>query len=168
MARGPVGRRGVGVLDLTRRLDAGTILMTLLVLGLVLRVFIAGVYLPKSGFAIDIGDFTAWGQRLASLGPAGFYEQGYFSDYPPGYLYVLWLLGSIGAALAPLVGQDATGGLVKIPGILADVGVAWLLFTICRRWGGELIARTRFAVHPETLGLVAATIYLFNPGVIFD
>lgn len=168
MARGPVGRRGARVLDLTRRLDAGTILMTLLVLGLALRVFIAGVYMPLSGFAIDIGDFAAWGQRLASVGPAGFYEQGYFSDYPPGYLYVLWLLGSIGGALAPLVGQNATGGLVKIPGILADIGVAWLLFTTCRRWGGELVARTRFSVDPETLGLIAATIYLFNPGVIFD
>ena len=84
MARGPVGRRGAGVLDLIRRLDAGTILMTLLVLGLALRVFIAAVYLPLSGLSNDIGDFTAWGQRLASLGPAGFYEPGYFSDYPPG------------------------------------------------------------------------------------
>ena len=178
MARGPVGRlggrRGVGMSELARRpgfvrsWGAGTILMTLLVLGLALRVFIAGVYLPQSGFAIDIGDFVAWGQRLASLGPAGFYEEGYFSDYPPGYLYVLWLLGTVGAALAPAIGQDATGGLVKIPGILADIGVAWLLFVICRRWGGELVDRTRFAVAPETLGIVAATIFLFNPGVVFD
>ena len=168
MARGPVGRRGVGVLDLTRRLDAGTILMTLLVLGLALRVFIAAFYLPLSGLANDVGTFNAWGQRLASLGPAGFYEPGYFADYPPGYMYVLWLLGVVGGALTPLVGQNATGGLVKIPGILADVGVAWLLFVICRRWGGELIDRTRFRVDAETLGLVAAVIYLFNPGSIFD
>ena len=168
MARGPVGRRGVGVLDLTRRLDAGTILMTLLVLGLALRVFIAAFYLPLSGLANDIGAFNAWGQRLASLGPAEFYEPGYFADYPPGYMYVLWLLGSVGGALTPLVGQNATGGLVKIPGVLADVGVAWLLFVICRRWGGELIDRSRFPVNAETLGLAAAVIYLFNPGTIFD
>jgi predicted membrane-bound dolichyl-phosphate-mannose-protein mannosyltransferase len=173
MARGPVGRRGAEVLDPIRPepvffRDAGTILITLLVLGLALRVFIAGVLMPKSGFAIDIGDFTAWGQRLASLGPGGFYEEGYFSDYPPGYLYVLWVLGTAGKALAPLVGQDATGGLVKIPGILADIGVAGMLFVIGRRWGGALIDRARVAVAPETLGLIAATIYLFNPGVVFD
>ena len=172
MARGPVGRvgrwGGAGVLDPIRRLDAGTILITLLVIGLALRVFIAGAYMPKSGFAIDIGDFSAWGQRLASVGPAGFYEEGYFSDYPPGYLYVLWGLGAIGGALAPIVGQNATSGLVKIPGILADIGVAWLVFAICRRWGGELIDRMRLRVDSDTLGLVAATIYLFNPGVIFD
>ncbi|HEX2883738.1 MAG TPA: phospholipid carrier-dependent glycosyltransferase [Candidatus Limnocylindria bacterium] len=168
MTRDPVGRRGVGIVDTIRRLDAGTILTTVLVLGLVLRVLIAGVYMPLSGFAIDIGDFTAWGQRLASVGPAAFYEEGYFSDYPPGYLYVLWLLGGIGGALTPLVGQDATGGLVKIPGILADIGVAWLLFATCRRWGSQLADRARLGVAPQALGLVAATAYLFNPGVIFD
>ena len=168
MARDPVGRRGVGAIDTIRRLDPGTILAAILVLGLVLRVFIAGIYLPLSGLGNDIGAFNAWGQRLASVGPGGFYEAGYFADYPPGYLYVLWLLGEIGGALAPLVGQNATGGLVKIPGILADVGVAWMLFAISARWGGDLLARSPFRVSPSTLGLAAATVYLFNPGVIFD
>ena len=167
MARGPVGRRGAGVLDQIRRLDAGTILTTLLVLGLVLRAFIAAVYLPRSGLSNDIGAYAAWGMRLASIGPGEFYEAGYFSDYPPGYMYVLWVLGTVGKALTPLVGQDATVGLVKAPGILADLGVAWLLFVICRRWGADLLDRTRITVRPESLGLLAAGIYLFNPGTIF-
>jgi predicted membrane-bound dolichyl-phosphate-mannose-protein mannosyltransferase len=168
MERDPVGRRGVGAIETFRRLDPGTILAAILVLGLVLRVFIAGVYLPLSGLGNDMGAFNAWGQRLAAVGPGGFYEPGYFADYPPGYLYVLWLLGEIGGALAPLVGQNATGGLVKIPGILADIGVAWLLSVISVRWGGELLARSPFRVTPQTLGIAAATVYLFNPGVIFD
>jgi predicted membrane-bound dolichyl-phosphate-mannose-protein mannosyltransferase len=168
MTRDPVSGRGVGIPDSVRRLDAPTILTTILVLGLALRVFIAALYLPLSGFAIDIGDFSAWGQRLASVGPSGFYEEGYFSDYPPGYLYVLWLLGTLGKALTPLVGGDATGGLVKIPGILADIGIAWLLFAMVRRWGGELIDRSSVRISPEQAGLVAAAIYLFNPGTVFD
>jgi dolichyl-phosphate-mannose--protein O-mannosyl transferase len=168
MTRDPVGRRGAGIADSIRRLDVGTILAAILVLGLVLRVFIAGVYLPLSGFAIDIGDFSAWGQRLASVGPAHFYEAGYFSDYPPGYLYILWFLGTVGHLLEPLVGRDATGGLVKIPGIAADIGVAWLLFVMARRWGGELVSRAKLDIASETLGLTAAAVYLFNPGVIFD
>jgi dolichyl-phosphate-mannose--protein O-mannosyl transferase len=170
MTRGPVGRRGAMTPDLSR-LDAGTILAALFVIGFVLRVFIAGAYMPLSGFAIDIGDFTAWGQRMSSGGPGAFYEAGYFADYPPAYLYVLWLLGGIGSLIGPLVGQDATGGLVKIPGILADLGVAWLLFVICRRWGGNLLAghgELAARLRPETLGLVAAGVYLFNPGTIFN
>ncbi len=168
MRRDPVGRRGVAAIDSIRRLDPGTILTAILVIALVLRVFIAGIYLPLSGLGNDIGAFTAWGQRMASVGPGDFYEPGYFADYPPGYLYVLWLLGEIGAALAPVVGQNATGGLVKIPGIGADIGVAWLLFLICRRWGGELIGRIGRPMSGAWLGIAAATAYLFNPGVIFD
>src|SRR5688500_14349478 len=95
MTRGPVGRSGgrrgagmsAGMLELPRPAvlrswDAGTILMALLVLGLALRVFIAGIYLPLSGLSNGVGTFAAWGQRLASLGPAAFYEPGYFADYP--------------------------------------------------------------------------------------
>jgi predicted membrane-bound dolichyl-phosphate-mannose-protein mannosyltransferase len=168
MTRDPVGGRGTGIVESLGRLDAGTILAIILVCGLALRIFIAAFFVPLSGLSNDIGAFAAWGQRMASLGPGGFYETGYFADYPPGYMYVLWLLGSIGSALAPIVGQDATGGLVKIPGILADIGVAWLLFLIARRWGHQLVDRVHFGVTPERLGLIAATIYLFNPGVVFD
>lgn len=166
MTRDPVGRRGTGMAEAFGRLDAGTLLAIILVGGLALRIFIAAAYLPLSGLANDIGAFAAWGQRMASIGPGGFYEPGYFADYPPGYLYVLWVLGIVGGALTPFVGQDATAGLVKIPGVLADIGVAWLLFVMARRWGAELIDRARFSITPEQLGLAAATVYLFNPGVI--
>ena len=109
MTRDPVGRRGVGTLDSLRRLDTATVLTTILVLGLALRVFIAAFYMPLSGLSNDIGAFNAWGQRLASVGPAEFYAPDYFADYPPGYLYVLWVLGEIGAALAPIVGVIESG-----------------------------------------------------------
>jgi hypothetical protein len=168
MTRDPVVGRGTRAIDAIRRLDPGTILALILVLGLVLRVLIAGVYLPKSGLANDIGAFTAWANRLAALGPGEFYAADYFADYPPGYLYVLWFLGIVGGALQPLFGANATSGLVKIPGILADIGVAWMLFVIARRWAPTLVDRTRFRIGAETLGLAAATVYLFSPGVIFD
>jgi len=171
MRRGPGGRSGAGLSDSIRGLDPVTILTALLLIGVFIRVYIAGVLLPRSGFAIDIGDFTAWAQRLASVGPSGFYEPLYFSDYPPGYLYVLWLLGAIGGALGGIVGQDATSGLVKVPGILADLGVGAMLFVICRRWAGQLISRTpasRIGLDGETLGLLAAALYLLNPGTIFN
>ena len=169
ITRDSVGRRGARADTASRRLDAQKILIALLVFGFVLRVFIAGVYLPQSGFRIDVGDFAAWAQRIASVGPAGFYESGYFSDYPPGYLYVLWLLGSIGSALAPLLGTDITPGLVKVPAILADVGIAGLLFAFCRRFAGSLLNRVPVSREAaERLGLIAAAVYLLNPGVIFN
>ena len=163
MTRDPVRRRGVRPPEYGSRFGAVSLLVILVVLGLLLRVLIAGVLLPQSGFRIDIGDFSGWANRLASGGPGGFYAPDYFSDYPPGYLYVLWAVGALGDLLSPLVGVDATPGLVKIPGILADAGVAVMLFLLCRRFLDGRLGRSG-----ATIGLVAAAIYLFNPGTIFN
>ena len=168
MTSRPVRRRGARPFRHGLPLDAGTLLAAALIIGLLLRALIAGILLPQSGFRIDIGDFTAWANRLASLGPGEFYETGYFSDYPPGYLYVLWLLGVVGSWLTPLVGQPATGGLVKIPGVLADIGVAWLLFVYCRRFLDHRFGLRGRSWSGEALGLTAAVIYLFNPVTIFN
>jgi Gpi18-like mannosyltransferase/predicted membrane-bound dolichyl-phosphate-mannose-protein mannosyltransferase len=165
MTRDSVRRRGAGPFGLPLPRDAVTALIVIIIGGMLLRVLIGGVLLPLSGFRIDVGDFTAWASRLADGGPGAFYDPAYFSDYPPGYLYLLWLLGSIGRALQPLLmGVDITAGLVKIPGVMADAGVAAMLFLYSRRyldgsfggWSGERI------------GLIAATVYLFNPGIIFN
>ncbi len=164
MTRDPAGGRGARPSERSLPLQAGILLLAIIALGLILRVFIAGVLVPHSGFGTDIGDFTAWAQRLAQVGPGGFYAQGQFQDYPPGYLYVLWALGSIGHAFAPLAGIDITGGLIKIPPILADAANAWLLYVIARRFLGRWVGDDT----GKWIGLVAAVLYLFNPGVIFD
>ena len=145
----------------TRR--AVSLLIILIALGLLLRAFIAGVLMPQSGFRVDIGDFSAWAHRLASGGPGAFYAPDYFSDYPPGYLYVLWAVGKLGALLSGFAGMDVTPGLVKIPGVLADAGVAAFLFALTRRF-----THGRFGFSGDTLGLAAAALYLFNPGPIFN
>jgi dolichyl-phosphate-mannose-protein mannosyltransferase len=131
-------------------------ILALIALGFLLRFAISAIFLPESGFRIDISGHAAWAQRMAAVGPGAFYEPGYFADYPPGYLYVLWVLGSIGAALAPVVGIDITPGLVKIPAVLADLGVAAMLYVLARRY------------FSERAGIAAAVLYLFNPGTIFN
>ena len=98
MTRDSVGR-GARPIGFSLPRDAVTLLIVIIIGGMLLRVLVGGVLLPLSGFRIDVGDFTAWAQRLAERGPGEFYDPSYFSDYPPGYLYVLWLLGSVGRAL---------------------------------------------------------------------
>jgi predicted membrane-bound dolichyl-phosphate-mannose-protein mannosyltransferase/Gpi18-like mannosyltransferase len=164
MTRDPARGRGARSFERSLPFSAGTLLLAVIVGGLLLRAFIAAVWVPKSGFGVDIGDFTAWAQQMATIGPGAFYRAGFLSDYPPGYMYVLWALGSIGHALQPVLGVNITGGLVKIPGVLADAGTAWLLFLFARRFLGD-----RFGGQMATrIGVAAATVYLFNPGVIFD
>jgi 4-amino-4-deoxy-L-arabinose transferase-like glycosyltransferase len=164
MTRDSVRRRGAGPSGLPLTRDAVAILIVIIIGGLLLRVLVGGVLLPLSGFRTDVGDFTAWAQRMASGGPGAFYAAGYFADYPPGYLYVLWVLGTIGHTFQALIGVDITFGLVKIPGIVADGGVAAMLFLYSRRFLDGKFG----AVSGEWIGLIAAALYLFNPGTIFN
>jgi Gpi18-like mannosyltransferase len=147
----------------------------LLLVGLALRLIIAYVLFPGSGFQSDIGSFTSWALTLAHDGPGGFYANAGFADYPPGYLYVLWLIGSLGSGLASLLGggtftfggtvlplpDTIVGGLLKLPAIAADLGIAYLLYRLVRRWMGA-----RSDARGAALG--AAALYLFNPVTWYD
>jgi len=128
---------------------AGAILIVL-ALGLALRLILAYL-LPGSGFEADLSSFTYWASNLADEGPYGFYERPFFHDYTPGYLYVLWLVGSVGAALGGI------GDLIKIPPILADLAIGYLVWSMVRELGGR-----------ERLALLGAAIVVVNPVFWFD
>jgi hypothetical protein len=136
----------------------------LLLVGLLLRLAIAYVFLPGSGFESDIGTFTAWSLDLAERGAGSFYATAGFADYPPGYLYVLWLIGGLGHVLAPLAHGDpaaATTALIKLPAIFADVLVGFVIYRLVRAWRAP-------RVDAQNLALLAAAIYLFNPVSWYD
>ncbi|TME31435.1 MAG: DUF2029 domain-containing protein [Chloroflexi bacterium] len=100
------------------------------------------------GFPTDVGTFEAWAERLAQIGPGRFYEPGYFSDYPPAFLYVLWLLGG-------LFDGEFLRLAVKAISIPADIGIALLAARVVWRTAGRSAA------------IAAATIWSLQPGVIF-
>jgi predicted membrane-bound dolichyl-phosphate-mannose-protein mannosyltransferase len=146
----------LGVLDRgtgapTRSFEAVRALVVILVLGLALRLIIAYVLLPGSGFGVDRGTFQAWAGELAAHGASGFYTRGFFVDYTPGYLYVLWLVGIVGNAIGGI------GDLIKLPPILADVAVAWLVHSMVIELGGS----------PRAARL-GAVLFLINPVTWFD
>ena len=142
-------------------------MLLLLIAGLALRVVVAAVLLPQSGFHTDVNAFSAWALRLADVGPGGFYAPGYFADYPPGYMYVLWVLGAVSHALEPFIGGQAITGLIKLPGILADLGVAWVIYVIGSRFFGDR-PPVRWLGSGARIGVIGAAVYLFNPGTVFN
>jgi dolichyl-phosphate-mannose-protein mannosyltransferase len=135
---------------------------SLLLLGLILaagvsiRLTLAYVLLPVSGFYFDVPAFASWALSLAYHGPAPYYTTAGFADYPPGFLLILWPLGLLSLQIAPN-DELTTRLLVKLPAILADcllaAAVAWLGL---RRAAG---ARA---------GLLAAALYILNPVTWFD
>src|SRR4029077_3838255 len=111
--------------------DAAGGVLVLLALGLAFR-FIIAYLLPNSGFLADITSFQYWAANLASQGLGGFYDRLFFHDYTPGYLYVLWVVGKV----AQLFG-GGVGDLIKIPPILADLGLGWLVWSMARELGAS-------------------------------
>ncbi len=148
-------------------LDPFGTLLILLLLGLALRFVIAYVLLPQSGLRNDMASFAGWAFRMADVGPGGFYEAGVFADYPPAYMYVLWLLGEIAKFFEPITGVSPIRPLVKLPGMLADAGVAWLIYLVSVRFLGEH-PPTRWLGSGARVGLIGAAVYLFNPATIFN
>lgn len=122
--------------------------LALLAGGLLLRVLLAFALFPKQGFSTDMQLFAGWATTLARVGPGSFYATATGADYPPGYMYVLWLLGNAPASALPL--------LLKVPAILADLGIAFIVYWAARRWLGE------------RAGLIAAALYLFIPVTWYD
>jgi Gpi18-like mannosyltransferase len=109
----------------------------IVVFALLLRMIIAYVFLPaNAGFTADLEAFRFWAADLGANGPLGAYTRGYFLDYLPGYLWILWPLGALSGALT---GSFDPGALIKLPGILAD----GLLIVATVRLASELGASTR-------------------------
>ncbi len=125
-------------------------IVAVLALGLVFRLIIAQLN-PGSGFRVDLSSFQAWASNLASEGLHGFYERDFFHDYTPGYLYVLWAIGVVGNAVGGI------GDLIKIPPILADVALGWLVWSMVRELGGGRRA-----------ALIGAALVVVNPVTWFD
>jgi dolichyl-phosphate-mannose-protein mannosyltransferase len=142
--------------DIMERYSARQLKLAVLILlgaGLVVRLIIAPL---TEGYTGDMNTFKAWATHAASGGLTHFYDTDMFVDYPPGYIYVLYVLGKLQSLLH--LGMDSKGMLLlmKLPAMLADLATAWLLFRI---------AKTR--VHPGA-AFGAALLYVFNPAVIVN
>ena len=130
------------------------ILWLLLGCALLLRLVLA---LVTEGYPYDMSCFVAWGDKLASEGAANFYSEGYFADYPPGYLWVLGLVGAIRAALHIAYESKWTYFLLALVPSLCDCAAAALVYTTARR-----------AELREHAAMILAAFTAFNPLMLFD
>ena len=128
-------------------------LPALLVAGLILRV----LYIGNEGFKSDVSTYMSWALSLSERPFASFYSTVGFADYPPGYFYILAIVGHFWHAFFASRdhGFAVLRVLVKVPAILADLGIGVLLYAIVRRF-----ASTGYA-------LGAAALYLLNPATIY-
>lgn len=126
------------------------IVLASLAAAFIIRLLIAPT---TTGYATDTMTFRAWADRLADVGITHFYTGEQFSDYPPGYMYVLYLIGTLRQAFG--FGFDAPAYLllIKLPAIFADIVSAYMLYRI---------ARDRLSAG---IGFGLALLYAFAPAV---
>ena len=118
-----------------------------------LRVFLTSRFV---GFGTDIGCFSSWADRMAQIGPSGFYSKDYFSDYPPLYLYVLYVIGFLKESFSLLPLSPTHLFLLKAPAIFADLGIGYLIYRSCNKLVGIRSS------------ICLTSIYLLQPVVILN
>src|ERR1700722_2987091 len=106
------------------------------------------------GFGPDVGSYQSWGSQIATFGPAHTYQEGYFLDYPPGYLYALWVAGLFGQAIG--AHGDFYRTIIEGPAIVADFTLAILMYAMVWR-----SARREMAT-------IAMLMVALNPALLFD
>jgi dolichyl-phosphate-mannose--protein O-mannosyl transferase len=128
----------------------GSVLLGLLVLW-GLKTLALGLF---SGYALDLGTYEAWSNRLMSVGPAQMYVPGYFLDYPPGYLYVLWFAGWLAHVFG--ASGDTLRIFIEAPALAADFLLATVAYIFFRRQDQPRAA------------LIATILIALNPALLFD
>ncbi len=129
----------------------------LMVAAVVLRLAIGYFH---SGLEFDLNCFTSWSRTAYEGGPANLYDYSQYleraCDYPPGYLYVLYILGWIASLLHLEAGTPAMILLMKLPSIITDMILGVMIYRIARK---HLKGQS---------ALVLAALYLLNPAVILN
>jgi len=122
----------------------------ILALAFILRIIIS----PYGSHPIDVPDWIGWSNRLVEVPFNKFYDA--WSDYLPGYLYVLWILGLVKNFLITIGITLKEDIIFKLPAIAADIATGLLIFTITKKY----FNKKRAAIF--------ASLYLFNPAIFYN
>lgn len=105
------------------------------------------------GYTNDINTFIYWANHAFKDGLGNFYQEGLFADYPPGYIYVLYVLGAVQSWIGIDSTSDAAVVLYKLPAIFADL------------MSGYLIYRTAVKKLDHRAAFGLAMLFIWNPAV---
>lgn len=127
----------------------------LLALAFLVRIVLIGA----DGFRNDVSSFEGWTLTLVEHPLREFYKSTGFADYPPGYFFVLWIVGQFYKLFVHSdPGFGALKIAVKLPAILMDLADSLLIFAIVRRFASRAWAygaAALFALNPATIFISA-------------
>lgn len=148
------------------------------ILILFLGAFVFRMILAFVAWHPDLNNHVDWGIRFWQYGPGDFYQQNVWSftwpNQPPGTIIIFALIRKLFEGIfnffwwinvtLPVFPSNIMlffeerlyQALLKLPAILADLGIAYLIWRFFKLQGGE------------KLGILGASFFLFNPVVWYN
>ncbi len=134
-------------------IQLNTVFYIFLAVSLFIRILFAAFF---EGFKTDVGCFGGWALRVYEGGFANFYSPEVFSDYPPGYMYVLYIIGALLHTFRIEILSPMGLLLIKLPSIITDLSAGCLLYYAGLKY-----------ISPKS-ALILCGAYLFNPAVLLN
>lgn len=127
--------------------------ISLIFISLIIRIYLS----QFDGYNSDIWYFKTWSHAVYYNGFQWFYSAAR-SDYPPLYIYILWLVGFIYKFFNSSFDINTTTLtiLIKIPANIIDIITSFLIFEIVKKYSEFRTA------------LLIMVSYLFNPAIIYN
>lgn len=131
------------------------------VLWIIFAAFLFRVILAvrNPGHSFDMSCFQGWSRHLYEDGFGNFYSGDFFSDYPPGYLYVLYIIGWIRHSWGLSEVDGISLFLIKLPAVLCDILAGYLIYKNAKKSG---------CTCGTSAAVFFAALYLFMPGVYIN
>ena len=136
-----------------------TIFIIVMIVGFLARIltaFILVVAKNYKGYEVDMNCFFAWADMAFKDGLKNFYSSESFTDYPPGYVYILYVIGGIRHTFSIDQGSATSVILTKMPAMLSDMGIAYIIY---------LFSKEKIK---ERGGAILAGLFLFCPIIFLD
>ncbi len=124
----------------------------LIVISFVVRL----AFISEVGFGTDVETFKAWANLLASEGLGQFYYLDVFTDYPPLYMYVLYIIGKIYSVFSIEATSTLSTVIIKLPAVIFDVITTVLIY----KFASKKIDSNK--------ALVIALFFALNPAIFID
>lgn len=127
----------------------------LFVLGaaLLVKMIMASSY---EGHETDMNCFYAWSNMIFENGFGKFYYLDAFTDYPPGYMAILWVIAAIRHIFSIETVSAAGRILIKLVPMLSDIAAGFIIYKM---------AKKKFS---EGSSLLLSATYVLNPIVVLD
>lgn len=133
---------------------AGTIVfLAIFIVSLLIRIVSSVVYVGNES---DMGCFMSWADMVFNDGIGQFYKSDAFHDYPPGYMYILYIVGAVKALFGVQYGSPMCLLITKLPAVIADMITGYLVYRIASRKTDKVFSA------------ILSGMYLLCPAIILD